>query len=375
MKLYTVGGAVRDSLLGITPKDFDYLVVGATPDEMIANGFTQVGADFPVFLRNGVEYALARKDRKIGPGYNGFETVFDTSVTVEEDLSRRDLTINSIAYDAEDDTYIDPFNGIVDIDNKILRHTSSAFSEDPLRVLRVARFAARYSDFTIHPSTLILLQEVVLSEELLHISKERVWVEFEKAFSDNNPGIFIKVLFECGALNQLFPDIGIDLSTARSIAQFVNDMSAAHTVAERFAVMVWYLSSDTINSICDANRVPNDVRRFCLSYSMFVKKLFLYQACHTNDRAWMITALLQDMMQFGAVVRCIELLKRQETAYIKVNEYLQDVELALEIFTSITFASLPLLLQQKLKGASVGAAITTMRSAAIQIALENNVTL
>jgi hypothetical protein len=152
-------------------------------------------------------------------------------------------------------------------------------------------------------------------------------------------------------------------------------MSAAHTVAERFAVMVWYLSSDTINSICDANRVPNDVRRFCLSYSMFVKKLFLYQACHTNDRAWMITALLQDMMQFGAVVRCIELLKRQETAYIKVNEYLQDVELALEIFTSITFASLPLLLQQKLKGASVGAAITTMRSAAIQIALENNVTL
>ena len=181
MQTFLVGGAVRDELLGRPVKDRDWVVVGSTPDEMIDAGFEQVGADFPVFLHPETkeEFALARQEEKTGPGYHGFETRFDPSVTLEDDLVRRDLTINAMARDA-DGNLIDPHHGIADLRAGILRHVSDAFAEDPLRVLRVARFAARYN-FDVAPETMELMKKLVASGELDHLTPERVWAELEKA--------------------------------------------------------------------------------------------------------------------------------------------------------------------------------------------------
>jgi hypothetical protein len=201
MKVYRVGGSVRDSLMGLTPHDHDYVVVGATPAEMEALGYKQVGKDFPVFLHpdTGEEYALARKERKTGLKHTDFETVFDTSVTIEEDLLRRDLTINAIAvpYNFEGDI-VDPFGGQEDIKNKIIRHVSEAFAEDPLRVLRVARFCARFKEFSLHDSTKELCKTMVENGDLNHLSKERIFEEFNKAAKGNNSWVFVYKLREFG---------------------------------------------------------------------------------------------------------------------------------------------------------------------------------
>jgi tRNA nucleotidyltransferase/poly(A) polymerase len=214
MQIYIVGGYVRDRLLGREAKDHDFVVVGSTPEEMIANGFSQVGADFPVFLHpvSGDEFALARTERKVGNGYTGFEVNADPSVTLEDDLRRRDLTINAMArrvisfnelgHAQLDDEVIDPFNGRADLELQILRHVSPAFAEDPLRVLRVARFAARY-DFTVHPSTVALMKRLVNQGQMQHLTSERVWVEVEKAIGEPHPHRFFAVLDEVGALSAI----------------------------------------------------------------------------------------------------------------------------------------------------------------------------
>jgi hypothetical protein len=183
VKIYLVGGAVRDKLMGIEPKDKDYVVVGATPQDMLNLGYTQVGASFPVFLsKEGEEYALARTERKTGVGYNGFAVDYNPYVTLEEDLKRRDLTINAMAMDDEGNI-IDPCGGKVDLEKKILRHTGPAFAEDPVRVLRLARFRARYQEFRVHHTTLELAREVV--SELNHVPFERIWTELEKGMSED----------------------------------------------------------------------------------------------------------------------------------------------------------------------------------------------
>jgi len=210
MEVFLVGGAVRDELLGKTIRERDWVVVGGTPGELVDQGFRQVGASFPVFLHpdSGEEYALARTERKQGHGYHGFTVDFHPGVTLTEDLERRDLTINAMARD-ENGQLIDPFNGLRDLEQRVLRHVSDAFSEDPLRVLRVARFAARFAEigFTIHPSTLQLMVDMVQSGELEHLVPERVWSEFEKAFRCSKPGKFIEVLRQCGALALLLPEV------------------------------------------------------------------------------------------------------------------------------------------------------------------------
>ena len=207
IKIYQVGGSVRDKLLGLPVSERDWLVVGSSPEEMMALGYKAIGKDFPVFLHPETheEYALARTERKSAPGYKGF--VFNTSpdVTLEEDLSRRDLTINAIAED-EQGKLIDPYNGQNDLNNKIFRHISSAFSEDPLRILRVARFAARF-DFKIVPKTMELMKDLSESDELLSLVPERIWAETEKALAYSNPERFFEILRECGALNLLYPEI------------------------------------------------------------------------------------------------------------------------------------------------------------------------
>lgn len=210
MQVYLVGGAVRDELLGIEVKDRDWVVVGATPEDLINQGYQQVGADFPVFLHPETkeEYALARTERKSGTGYKGFEVSFDPSVTLEDDLLRRDLTINAIAKGA-DGTLIDPYNGQQDLADRTLRHVSPAFREDPLRVLRVARFQARFAHlgFTVHEETQLLMSEMASSGELESLVPERVWSEMSRALTSQNPEDFFFCLKKTNALKTVFPEL------------------------------------------------------------------------------------------------------------------------------------------------------------------------
>ncbi|GLG83907.1 multifunctional CCA addition/repair protein [Acinetobacter calcoaceticus] len=210
MQVYLVGGAVRDSLLGHPYQEKDYVVVGATPEHMLAQGFQPVGKDFPVFLhpKTKEEYALARTERKSGKGYHGFQFFTDSTVSLEEDLIRRDLTINAIAMDQDGKIY-DPYGGQTDLENKTLRHVSEAFAEDPLRVLRVARFAARYSSYGFHiaSETLQLMQTMAESGELDALTPERVWKETSRALLEDHADIYFQTLRDCGALKHLFPEI------------------------------------------------------------------------------------------------------------------------------------------------------------------------
>ena len=207
METYLVGGSVRDQLLGLTTKDKDWVVVGASPEHMLGLGYRSVGKDFPVFLHpiTKEEYALARTERKTAPGYKGFAIHAAPDVTLEQDLARRDLTINAIAQ-ASDGKLIDPYNGQQDLKDKILRHVSPAFSEDPVRVLRIARFAARFG-FTIANETKALIQQIVDSKELDHLVAERVWQELAKALATEQPSLFFTALRSAGALKSLFPEV------------------------------------------------------------------------------------------------------------------------------------------------------------------------
>lgn len=210
MKIYLVGGAVRDKLLNIPFNEKDFVVVGGTPEEMLKLGYKKVGKDFPVFLHPETqeEYALARTERKTKPGYFGFECDFSKEVTLEEDLQRRDLTINAMALD-DNGKIIDPYGGQKDLKNKVLRHISPAFIEDPVRVLRVARFLARfhYLGFTIAPDTMSLMYQMVSSGELNYLVKERIWQEFNSSLQERNPEMFILTLRQCAALNVVMPEL------------------------------------------------------------------------------------------------------------------------------------------------------------------------
>ncbi|HEX5127486.1 MAG TPA: multifunctional CCA addition/repair protein [Rhodocyclaceae bacterium] len=205
---YVVGGAVRDKLLGLPVQDRDWVVVGATPEQMIADGFKPVGKDFPVFLhpQTREEYALARTERKVAPGYTGFAFNTNPGVTLEEDLARRDLTINAIAQ-SESGLLIDPYGGQRDLANRTFRHISDAFTEDPVRILRVARFAARFTDFELAPETLELMRRMVASGEVDHLVPERVWQELSRGLMSTKPSRMLNMLKACGALARLLPEI------------------------------------------------------------------------------------------------------------------------------------------------------------------------
>ena len=207
MKTYLVGGAVRDAMLGIDGADRDWVVVGATPEDMVAQGFTPVGRDFPVFLHPDTreEHALARTERKSGRGYHGFVFHATPDVSLEQDLARRDLTVNAMAQDG--DTLIDPYGGQRDLQNKVLRHVTDAFREDPVRILRVARFAARFADFSVHPHTMQLMQDMVRDGEADALVSERVWQELARGLMTDRPSRMLQVLRQCGALQRLLPEV------------------------------------------------------------------------------------------------------------------------------------------------------------------------
>lgn len=262
MKIYLVGGAVRDKLLGLPIKERDWVVVGATIHDMLALGYKQVGKEFPVFLhpKTGEEYALARMERKVKPGYKGF--IFDTTsdVSLDEDLLRRDLTINAMA-ETPDGQLIDPYHGKRDLDQKILRHVSPAFAEDPVRILRVGRFLARYAQFGFHiaPETITLMHNMVAAGEVKALVAERVWKELERALSEKNPEKFFEVLAMCGALSTLFP---AHESHDEGMKALMAAASLTKDPAVRFAAFMMTLPDQVqllhyINELARRYRMPN----------------------------------------------------------------------------------------------------------------------
>lgn len=263
LEVYRVGGAVRDRLLGWPVYDNDWVVVGATPEVMLQRGFKPVGRDFPVFLHpdSAEEYALARTERKAGHGYAGFQVVASPEVTLEDDLLRRDLTINAIA-EAPDGTLIDPFNGQQDIQARWLRHVSPAFREDPLRVLRTARFLARYQplDFAIAPETRALMAEVSASGEMAYLAAERVWQETAKALGEAAPASYFVALEDCGASTTWWPELAGDAlrKGIAAMAPALESDALAHG-DWRYALMVSPLSEAQRDALAQRLRLPNAV--------------------------------------------------------------------------------------------------------------------
>ncbi|WP_434017511.1 tRNA nucleotidyltransferase [Thalassotalea sediminis] len=291
MEYYLVGGAVRDKLLEREIVERDYVVVGTTVEEMLSLGFKQVGKDFPVFLhpQTKEEFALARTEKKQGLGYTGFICNASPNVTIEQDLLRRDLTVNAMAMKANGEI-IDPYQGQVDLKNRVLRHVSNAFIEDPLRVLRVARFAARYHylGFTIAPETLDLMKHISDSGELAALSGERIWLEFAKALSEGAPDIFFVELCRCNALKSIWPEMDDALRRSHPIAAIKHIVNESESLAVRFAVLTLQLKHqssekalnswelDAVNSVKKLSttlRVPNAIKWLAISVIRHHKKV------------------------------------------------------------------------------------------------------
>jgi len=259
VKTYVVGGAVRDELLGLPVADRDWVVVGATPEDMAREGFRPVGKDFPVFLhpRTHEEYALARTERKSGRGYKGFTVYATADVTLEDDLKRRDLTINAMAKD-EAGRLVDPFGGEKDLREGVLRHVSAAFEEDPVRILRVARFVARFG-FRIAPETEALMRRMVELGEADHLVAERVWQEFSRGLMEKHPARMLEVLDRCGLSARVMPELKADRAALERAA------AAGAPSAVRCAVLTWKLSQEQINALCERLRAPNEERELALT--------------------------------------------------------------------------------------------------------------
>jgi tRNA nucleotidyltransferase (CCA-adding enzyme) len=268
MKIYCVGGAVRDELLGQPVKDRDYVVVGATPEEMLKQGYRPVGKDFPVFLhpQTHEEYALARTERKTARGYHGFEFRAAPDVTLEQDLARRDLTINAIAKDAEG-RILDPHRGVPDLKAGVLRHVSPAFAEDPVRILRVARFAARFG-FRIAPETLQLMRQMANSGEVDALVPERVWQEVARGLMEAKPSRMFDVLRECGALARVMPEVDAlwdDPDAAQAATRALDDAAGkGATLPARFAALTRSLDPLAVESLVARLKVPADCRDLAL---------------------------------------------------------------------------------------------------------------
>jgi tRNA nucleotidyltransferase (CCA-adding enzyme) len=259
MQTYVVGGAVRDALLGLPVNDRDWVVVGASPQQLIASGFLPVGKDFPVFLHPETreEYALARTERKTAAGYHGFVFHAEPSVTLEQDLARRDLTINAMAQDAQGHI-TDPFGGRHDLQARVLRHVTESFREDPVRILRLARFAARFAQFSVAPETMILMRGMVQAGEVDALVAERVWQEFARGLMERQPSRMFEVLRDCGALAKLLPEV--DRAANPGLMQIV-DASAKKDapLPVRFACLMHPLK-DELRAVCERLRVPTECR-------------------------------------------------------------------------------------------------------------------
>lgn len=362
---YVVGGAVRDILLRVESEDVDYMWTGATPEFFIRKGMAQVGSSFPVFIdHTNCEHALARIERKIGIGYHGFDCQFDSSITVEQDLLRRDLTINSLAVKYENweefketrniDLIIDPYGGVNDLQNKLLKHTSDAFREDCIRILRIARFVARYN-FNIATETMELMKDIVRSNEISHLVPERVWQEFERAIMEKYPGNFILVLEQCNALNVLFPEFKYFYS-----GQVLINRAALVNLpfSIRIILLTHAITDNETNSLIARLPIPNDIQKLIRNARYIFD--FLYQSEYFTseqinsvlmkcglkssifDELWLVISVMYDRGQILP----------------KGLLYLKNVIKELE---KVNFSSLSVEQQKVLKGKEIKEALDAIR--------------
>jgi tRNA nucleotidyltransferase (CCA-adding enzyme) len=400
MKIYRVGGAVRDKLLNYPSDENDWVVVGATPEKMVKLGYVPVGSDFPVFIKpdSGEEYALARTERKSGHGYQGFTFHADKEVSLEQDLVRRDLTINAMAEDA-DGSLIDPYGGQRDLSSKLLRHVSDAFTEDPLRVLRVARFAARYHHlgFSIAPETIDLMSSISASGELDYLVAERVWKETERALGEQSPDIYIQTLRQCGALEALFPEVerlfGVpqradfhpEIDTGiHTLMALQQSVRTSGNSAVRFAVLVHDLGKGItpdnilpshsgheargvalVESLCDRLKVPNHFRQLALAVTEY--HLMCHKALQLESE--LIVKLLKGI---GALkssekledfILCCEADARGRTGF-EERDY-PSADYLRTALTKIMQVSIADLVKANTDGAEIGRQLTLRRIACI----------
>jgi tRNA nucleotidyltransferase (CCA-adding enzyme) len=404
MKTYLVGGAVRDHLLNISAKDNDWVVVGSTPEEMLSNDYKQVGADFPVFLhpKTQEEYALARTERKSGKGYQGFSVDFGKDVTLEDDLIRRDLTINAMAQD-ELGNIIDPYNGQQDVSDKILRHVSPAFSEDPLRVLRVARFAARFHHlgFTIADETLQIMKTLSQSGELELLTPERVWVETERALSEKSPWVYFDILKQCDALKVCFtelddvfgvpqpekhhPEIDTGIHSLLSLEQasrlsqdtsvrfaaLMHDLGKAKTKKEDWPRHIAHetLGIKPIQILCKRLKVPNKHKELALKVCEFhthIHRAFELKAA-TVFKVFKKTDALRKPERFDHILLASKADARGRTGY-EDTPYKQMDYLA-ALFKTANSSDAKAISASGLPGPEIGQAIEDARIEAIQAAM------
>ncbi len=346
MKTYLVGGAVRDLLLHYPHKEKDWVVVGSTPEEMIAHGFKPVGKDFPVFLHPQTrdEYALARTERKSGRGYTQFNFHASPDVTLEEDLKRRDLTINAIAQDDEGNI-IDPYDGRADLKNKILRHVSPAFIEDPVRILRVARLMARFYHlgFTIAPETLVLMREMVGNGEVDALVAERVWQEWQRALQEKDPLQFLLVLNNCEALAVLLPEL-VSVASHRSV-----EHRRRGNPEIIFAELLLPLSEQDIKNICLRYKIPSDYKELAL----LAKKQQKILTEIKNSSAEQLLALFDATDAWRREERFQQLL----SIFINTDQQ----EHLLRLLEKLKHISVEKFLQQGLQGEALGNALQQER--------------
>ncbi len=354
MQIYLVGGAVRDQLLNYPVFDKDWVVVGATAEEMINKGFQPVGQDFPVFIHpnTGEEYALARTERKSGKGYTGFQYFASKEVTLEEDLIRRDLTINAMAQDNQGNI-IDPYHGQEDLNNKVLRHVSPAFSEDPLRVLRVARFAARYQHlgFSLASETLQLMQQIAASDELEHLTPERVWKELERALTESSPAVFFEILIQSQAIDKVLPELA-SLITDSCLNEFAATCNKIKSSESRFACFLTLCNSKNVEQICSRLKTPNAFRDLALHCTSQFENLQNFDHLQADCKLRTIQSLdlIRRPQRIEPIVECIKALKPDA-----------QLDSLLPILDSINQIDPKQLIKEGFKGAELGKEIERRR--------------
>ena len=401
MEIYLVGGYVRDQLLGLETKDRDWVVVGATADELLKQDYRQVGKDFPVFLhpKTNEEYALARTERKTSAGYTGFSFHAAANVTLEEDLIRRDLTINAIAQDS-DGKLIDPFNGQADIEAKILRHVSPAFIEDPVRILRLARFAARFADldFTIAQDTQQLMSDMVNNGEIDSLVPERVWQETMRALNETTPARYFEVLRDCGALKKLFPEIDRLWGVPQTEKYHPEIDTGIHTMMVltqaaklsndpkvRFAALVHDLGKGTtekskwpkhiahetrgvplVKNLCDRYKIPNDYRELALIVTEY--HLHYHRAEELKDSTFLKTLESIDAFRrperFELFLLACEADSRGRTGF--EDDDFSQPGIYRKVFNAANNINAKELVQQGLKGKEIKEELHNQRIQAIQ---------
>lgn len=355
LEIYLVGGAVRDELLGKPIKEKDWVVVGCTPEEMLKKGFQPVGKDFPVFLhpKTHEEYALARTERKTGKGYKGFHFYATPDVTLDEDLIRRDLTINAMAK-ALDGKIIDPYHGQADLQKKLFRHVSPAFSEDPVRILRIARFATTFPDFQVHPDTNALMNSMVQAGEVDALVSERVWKELSRALLGNKPTRFFEVLKNCDALFVLFPEFK---NPAWCLSYLEN---AVENGPIRFSLLLQGLTEKEIKTICARFRVPTEFTELALLVEKYHEKYHLLR--NDADDLW-------------EIIKCCDAFRRPErfsewiVACRKVHT-IDHEKVLLNALAAAKSVDTKRLVAQNIKGPAFAEALKILQIEAIRICIK-----